>query len=322
MMKKVKWGILGTATIAWEHVLPGMQKALNCEIYAITGRSREKTIRFQEQFGIQKAYESYEELLDDPEVEAVYIPLPNDKHVEWTIKAAQKKKHVLCEKPLASNAQEVQRIIDVCKQEGVHFMEAFAYLHSELTKKVVSFVREGTIGDVTFIESSFIIPTPDTSNIRMRKETYGGSIYDVGCYNISLILRVLDEIPTKIKAMARFTDEGIDDYCSAYLEFPSGVLATTNCGMCSTQCTSFYTIHGTKGVIHVPIIYNSYGEIEFYVNVEGIEETITLSVTDNYQLEIEQFGRCVLEDEQPYVSADFSVNVATVLDHILDQVGY
>ena len=129
-MRKIKWGVLGTAGIAQSQTIPGMLEAENCELYAVAGRSLEKAEAFKAEFGFEKAYGSYQEMLDDPQVEAVYIPLPNELHMEWTIKTLEAKKHVRCEKPLAPNANDVQKMFDAAKANGVLLMEAFAYLHS------------------------------------------------------------------------------------------------------------------------------------------------------------------------------------------------
>ena len=131
-MRKVKWGVMGTAMIFERNTAEGMHQAENCEMYAIAGRSLDKAEKFKEKYGFQKAYDSYEELLADPEVEAVYIPLPNTMHHDWTIRALQAKKHVLCEKPIATTAAEAQEMFNVAKENGVYLMEAFAYLHSPI----------------------------------------------------------------------------------------------------------------------------------------------------------------------------------------------
>ena len=179
-MRKVKWGVLGTAMICERDTIPGMLEAENCELYAIAGRSKEKAERFKETYGFQKVYTSYEELLEDGEIEAVYIPLPNTMHYEWTIKALQHKKHVLCEKPMAPTAAQAQEMIDTAKENGVFLMEAFAYQHSPYIAAVREEIEKGVIGDILYMESAFITSDYDLSNIRMRKETLGGATYDLG----------------------------------------------------------------------------------------------------------------------------------------------
>ena len=194
-MKKVNWAVLGTANIAKNEVIPGMQMSEHVHLYAIAGRKPEKINAFQELFGFEKTYMDYDELLDDEQVEAVYIPLSNDLHKEWLIKAAKKKKHILCEKPLVPTAKEVEEVIEVCKAEGVIFMEAFAYLHSPIINDLINRVNTGVIGKIRLIETTFHIPKQSDENIRSRKETLGGSQYDLGCYNISLILKLMNQMP-------------------------------------------------------------------------------------------------------------------------------
>ena len=220
--RKVRWGVLGTATISGNHTLPRMKHAYNCSLYAIAGRDPEKTRRLQEKFGFEKTYGSYEELLEDEMVDAVYIPLPNQLHKEWTIKAAKKKKHILCEKPLAPTEEEVREGVEICRQEGVILMEAFAYLHSKATREVIKAVQEGAVGKPLFVETVFMVKPWAKENIRMRKETFGGGTYDQGCYNISLMLSILDEMPDEIMAQAHFMENGVDDFSSIYFHFPSG----------------------------------------------------------------------------------------------------
>lgn len=158
MGRKVKWGVLGTADIARRCTIPAMQKAENCYLYGIAGRSKEKAEQFQEQFGFEKAFGSLEAMLEDEMVEAVYIPLPNTMHKEWVIKAAKHGKHVLCEKPLAGTEADVKEMIEACEKNGVLFMEAFAYLHSPLIRSVKETIHSGAIGELSFMESILLHP--------------------------------------------------------------------------------------------------------------------------------------------------------------------
>ncbi|MCI6465320.1 MAG: Gfo/Idh/MocA family oxidoreductase [Faecalicatena sp.] len=320
--RRVKWGVLGTAGIAWEQTIPGMKQAYNCELYAIAGRSTEKVKQFQDEFGFEKAYNSYDVLLDDEQVEAVYIPLPNQLHKEWAVKAARKKKHILCEKPLAPTAAEVKELVQVCEQEGVLLMEAFAYLHSDATKEILDKVHDNVIGKPQFMESCFFTPSYEQENIRMRRETFGGGTYDLGCYNISLILSVFQEMPCQVRAMGGFMENGVDDFSAAYMVFPSGARASAEQGLCSPQRADRYYIYGTEGTLEAPIRFNQEGAFTYLIHKNGKTETFTSSVKSNYQLETEQFGRCILEGEKPWVSNEFSVEVAEVMDQVLKEIGY
>ena len=152
-MEKIKWGLLGTAKVARRCTMPGMLQAEDCELSAVAGRSLEKAEAFQREYGFRKAYGSYEELLADPEIQAVYIPLPNNLHPEWSIKALQAKKHVLCEKPLAPTAAQAEAMIRAAEENGVYLMEAFAYLHSPLIRAIREEIDSGAIGKLNYIES-------------------------------------------------------------------------------------------------------------------------------------------------------------------------
>lgn len=322
MQRKVRWGVLGTATIAKNHTLPGMKEAYNCELYAIAGRNPEKTAEFQREFGFQKTYNSYDELLEDENVEAVYIPLPNQLHKEWTIKAAKKKKHILCEKPLAPTADEVKEVVEVCRREGVLLMEAFAYLHSNATREVIQAVHDGVVGKPVFVETTFMVKPWAKENIRMRKETMGGCTYDQGCYNISLMLQLLDEMPDEIEAAAHYMENGVDDFSSVYFHFPSGANACAVSGLCCGQRADRYFIHGTEGTLEAPLPYNAKGDLAYYIHKDGKTVKKEVQVPSNYRLEVEQFGRCILEGEKPLVSNEFSIRTAKVLTDVLNKIGY
>jgi predicted dehydrogenase len=321
-MRQIKWGVLGTAHIAKGHTIPAMLKAKNCKLYGIAGRNKEKVDEFKTQFGFEKAYYSYEDMLEDDTIEAVYIPLPNALHKEWVLKAATKKKHILCEKPLSGTEKDVNEMIRACDEAGVYFMEAFAYLHTPIVRSVKEALDSGIIGTPSFMETTFLTPTPSKDNIRMRRDTLGGALYDLGCYNVSLILAMLGEEPQEVKALAKFTDQHVDDFVAAYLEFPSGSRASIITGMCSAQRSDRYFIHGTEGTIEAPVPFNFEGTAKYYIHKNGETKEVAIEVPDNYMLEIEQLGRCITEGEQPFVSHDFSMKNARTMDRILASMGY
>lgn len=312
--RKIKWGILGTATIAKNHTIPGMAEAVNCELYAIAGRNSEKVEEFQKNFGFQKAYLSYDELLDDPEIEAVYIPLPNQLHKEWVLKAAKKKKHILCEKPLSGTYADTHEMIEACEKEGVLLMEAFAYLHSNAIEEVIKKVQNHVIGKPVLIEAAFVVKKWDAANIRMRKETFGGTTYDQGCYMISLLLKMLEEMPDTVKGIGDFMENGVDDYSTLYLKFPSGCRAVLLSALCSGQRGDRCVIYGTDGILESRIPFNAKGTVEYLIIKDGKTERFQIKVPSNYKLEVEQFGRCILNEETPFVSNELSLKIATVMD--------
>ena len=323
-MRKIKWGVLGTAGIARKCTIPGMQLAENCELYAIAGRNPEKVEDFVSAFGFEKGYTSYDALLDDPEVEAVYIPLPNNLHREWTIKALNKKKHVLCEKPIAPTAAEAEEMIAAANANGVVLMEAFAYLHSPFIQEIKNVIDAGTIGKITYFESAFLTPGYTLDNIRVRRETFGGSVYDLGCYCTSLSRWLLGEEPTDVKAVAEFTEQKIDIHTNAMMNYPSGVKASISCGMCLGEGNRIdrWTICGTKGKIVSTEQFNGAGELKFEIYTADGCEVKTVSTPQNYSLEVAQLGRCITDGETPHVSHEFTISNAEILDKILMTIGY
>ena len=325
-MKKIKWGVLGTAGIARKQTIPGMKEASNCELYAIAGRNLEKAEEFQKQFGFEKAYGSYEELLADKEVEAVYIPLPNTLHYEWTVKALEAGKHVLCEKPLAPTEEIARQMIETANKNGVFLMEAFAYLHSPFTKAIKQEIENKTIGEIVYMESAFLTSSYDLSNIRMRKDTLGGALYDLGCYNTSQILWMLEEEPERIQPVSDFSEQGIDMYTTAFFNFKSGKRAVMNCGMNLQPYAGHrldrFAVFGTKGFIKSETRFNQDGTLQYTVCVDGKEEVTLVETPQNYGLEAEQLGRCILEGEKPYVSNEFTLKNARLMDRILKEIKY
>lgn len=325
-MKKVKWGVLGTAGIAKSCTIPGMQMAENCELYAIAGRNKEKAEQFKEEFGFEKAYGSYDELLADDNIQAVYIPLPNDLHYEWVMKAIDAGKNILCEKPLAPTKKQVEELFAAAESKGVLLMEAFAYLHTPYITEIKSLVDAGTIGDIKYIESAFLTSDYNLSNIRMRRENFGGGLYDLGCYCTSLITWLLEKEPKSVMAFAEFSEEKVDKFASALLIYDNGVRAAFSSGMnLETEMDHRHDrlyIYGTKGYVKSDVEYNQAGELSYRVCVDSVETLKKVTVPQNYSLEISQLGRCILDGEKPHVSKEFSIMNANVLGQVLDAAGY
>lgn len=325
-MRKIKWGVLGTAGIAKGCTIPGMVEADNCELYGIAGRNPEKVKTFQDKFGFEKGFTDYDSLLADENVEAVYIPLPNQLHYEWVMKAIAAGKHVLCEKPLAPTAKQAEELFAAAKEKGVILMEAFAYLHTPYIAALQKEITEKTIGDVCYIESAFLTSGYELTNIRTQKECYGGAMYDLGCYCTSMILRLLDKEPVKVQAVAEYTAEGVDVLTAAIMQFGNGVRASFNCGMnfekeMNRRFDRLY-IHGSRGYIKSATEYNEAGDLHYTLCVDGKEEVKTVKVLQNYRLEVEQLGRCIAEGEKPHVSEEFSLMNARTIDQVLEAIGY
>lgn len=321
----VKWGVLGTANIARGCTIPGMQGAKNCELYAIAGRDEKKVNAFKQEFGFRKAYVGYDRLLKDPDVQAVYIPLPNHLHKEWVIKALRAGKNVLCEKPLALNAKDAKEMFDTAKENNVILMEAYAYLHSPYVDSLKEDLKSGIIGDVDYLETAFLTQGY-VEDIRIHKEMGGGAVYDMGCYCTTMILSMMDSEPEYVKAKAEFNDKGVDVFTSAIMKFRNGIRAAFTVGMIFPPGTDARRdrlyIHGSKGTISSDVEYNQAGELCYTITSEGKETPRKISARQNYTLETEQLGRCIENSEEPLVSSDFSIKNAKLLDEVLEQIGY
>lgn len=321
-MEKINWGVLGTAGIARSQTIPGMQMAENCNLYAIAGRDINKAEAFKEEFGFEKAYGSYEDLLKDENVQAVYIPLPNHIHLEWIKKASEYGKHVLCEKPMCLNAGELKEAFDTARKNGTILMEAFAYLHSDAICKMVELARGGEIGEIKLIEAAFFGSNNNPKDFRSYKEYGGGAVYDLGCYSISLAERIMNEAPEKISTISRFTERGVDDFCQMAFEYKNGAIATMGCGFNGDGRSDRMVIHGSKGKIWSDMYFNQPGLCTFDVIKGDDRKHYEFNVRSNYTLEVEQLGRCILKGEKPHISEEFSALVAECIDRVLEDIGY
>ena len=251
-MKNIHWGILSTANIAQQQLIPAIRRASNAELIAISSRGSQ-VHSVASRLGISKAYERYEELLDDPDIEAVYIPLPNHLHKEWVFKAAKKGKHILCEKPVALTSLEAEEMVEICHESNVKFMEAFMYQLHPQHQRVKEIISNGEIGDVKMIKSSHSFHLQSrVDKFRMDKAMGGGSLYDVGCYTIHAIRYLLDCEPISVQCFAELDpDTGVDLSAFGYLNMGRGIRAMFDCSFDMTGRNE-YEVIGTKGTIKVP----------------------------------------------------------------------
>ena len=312
MEKKINWGVLGCAAIAKVRTIPGLLQAENASFYAVASRGKEKAEAFKKMYGAEKAYDSYEPLLADENVEAG--------------------KHILCEKPLALNAKEAEKMYEICEEHGVLLMEAFAFRHAPLVQKVKEVIGEGKIGKVKYIESHLTDVLTDMSNIRMNQKLGGGSFYDMACYNISTISYLLDQQnPVKVKALAEMDPErGVDVSNTTLLMYEDGTQAASYSSL-NSYSRGYYAVVGEKGRIEVPCNFNCRYVQKFTVTSEGVVNNVeildekkteyTVFCPDNYMLEIEQFGRCIREGEKPLVSKEETLLNASILDRAFEDAG-
>jgi predicted dehydrogenase len=255
MAKKVRWGVLGVANIATKKVIPAMQKGERSEIVAIASRSADRARQAAEELGIAKAYGSYEELVADAEVEAIYNPLPNHLHVPWSIKAAKRAKHVLCEKPIALSAKEVESLIEVRHRTGVKIGEAFMVRTHPQWLRALEIVRNGEIGELRAIMSPFSYFNRDPENVRNVAEFGGGGLMDIGCYPITMSRFLFEREPARVASVVdRDPEMKVDRLTSAILDFAPGQAVFT----CSTQLVPFQRMQilGTRGRVEIEIPYN------------------------------------------------------------------
>jgi xylose dehydrogenase (NAD/NADP) len=317
MNRKVRWGILSTAAIARETVIPAIQRANNAEVVAIASNSG-KASSVAKELKIPVAYDSYDQLLEDPNVDAVYIPLPNSMHAEWTVRAANKQKHVLCEKPAALCESDVRKMIEACEKNNVFFMEAFMYQFHPQHRRVKEIISSGEIGDVKCMRSSFSFYLRDReTNIRMNAQLGGGSLFDVGCYCVHSIRNLLDSEPAELFVQSNFDQHhSIDMTTSGWMKMKNGVHALFDCSfeMFSQQK---YEIIGTKGKVEVsrayrPDVYGGNGIITVATDSGETREEVVSG--DQYVLEIEHASHCILEGKQPLYSSNNMIQQARVLE--------
>lgn len=322
---KIKWGVLGTASIAKNCTIPGMLKAKDCEAYAIAGRDEKKVNEFKERFGFKKAYVGYEKLVEDKDVQAVYIPLPNNLHKEWVIACLKAGKHVLCEKPMALNAKEAKEMYEVARENGVILMEAYAYLHSPYVKGLKEEINSGKLGELQYIDTAFVTQGYK-EDFRLHKELGGGMVYDLGCYCTTMILSLVESKLEYVKAVSEMTSEGVDSFTSVILKFENGVRASFVVGMVlgensNARFDKLY-VHGTDGKIKSEVEYNQQGKLSYLVTSKGKTKKRKFFSPSNYSLEIENLCRAIEGLEKPLVTEEFSIRNSETLDSILKEIGF
>jgi len=297
-MQKVRWGVLSTATIGTGQVIPAMQQGTYCEIAAIASRSLEKAQAAAAQLGIPKAYGSYEELLADPEIDAIYNPLPNHLHVPWSIKALQAGKHVLCEKPIALTSAEGQTLIDVARQyPHLKVMEAFMYRFHPQWQRARQLVLEGDIGELRTIQSFFSYYLDDPNNIRNRDDVGGGGMLDIGCYTVSLARFIFGAEPNHVFGTVEYDPQlNIDRLASAILDFGRGTSTFT----CGTQLVPYQRVNifGTTGRVEIEIPFNAPANQPCKIWYQQGDETeeIQVEASNQYTLQGDAFSQAVLNN--------------------------
>jgi len=321
--KKVRWGVLSTAAIGLRKVIPGMQLGQFSTVDAIASRDFAKAQQAAAACGIARAHGSYEELLEDPEIDAIYNPLPNQLHVPWTIEAAEAGKHVLCEKPLSLTVAEAESLLDVRARTGVKIGEAFMIRSYPQWLRLRELLNAGRIGELRSIAGFFSYFNIDPANIRNRMDSGGGALMDIGCYLVHASRYAFGAQPTRVVAsIDRDLQMGIDRLTSAILEFPAGQAIFT----CSTQLIPYQRIHflGTRGRIELEIPFNAPPDrptrlfIDSTGDLFGQPEVETFPTCDQYTLQGDAFSKAILDDTEVPVPLEDAIGNMAVIEAIFN----
>ena len=311
-MKKLRWGLLSTARIN-RAVIPPIRASRHSELKAVASRDVVKAKDYAREWQIPRAYGSYEELLADENIDVIYNPLPNHLHAEWSIRAAEAGKHVLCEKPLALSLAEVDRMMAAAKQHNVIITEAFMYKHHPQTLKVLDLIKQDAIGDLLLIKGAFTFNLDRPDDVRWVPEWGGGSIWDVGCYPISFARLVADADPVEVFGWQVTGSTGIDVVFSGQLRFASGLLAQFDCGFRAPFRTAFEIV-GTKGAIDLGNPFKPAGGEWIKIKRGDSVDKLRSPEYELYRGEIEDMEHAVLDGDAPRISLENSRgNVATLL---------
>jgi predicted dehydrogenase len=340
MTAKLRWGILGTGNIAGQFTT-GVLASRRGVVAAVGSRNAETAQGFARKYEIAGIHGSYEALISDPGVDAIYNSAPNSLHAEWTIRALQAGKHVLCEKPIGMDAAEAERMFDAAKRAGRVLMEAFMYRTHPQTLAVVDVVKSGAIGQLRLIRTSFCYRTRKIQgNVRFVRELGGGGLMDIGCYCISFARFFAGEEPSAISAVANFhSASGVDELAAGTLIFPSGIISSFTCGMCAHADNSAYLL-GTEGFIEIPVPWKPMSGSTFVIT-RGVEpkmdrpagnggpatsapprEVRTVEFSGHlYGIEADDFAAAALDGAPPRISPQESIGNMRVLDEMRRQIG-
>jgi predicted dehydrogenase len=317
-MQKIRWGILSTAKIGINKSIPAMQSSTLMEVKAIASRSIDKARSVANSLTIERAYGSYEQLLDDAEIDAIYIPAPNHLHVPWAVKAINAGKHVLCEKPIALSAIDLQPLIAASAgRPHLKVMEGFMYRFHPQWQRAKHLIQSGAIGDVSNIQGFFSFFNIEPDNIRNQVETGGGCLLDVACYCVSQSRFILNQEPVRVHAIVKYDKKfGTDYEVSAMLDFGR----VTSSFTCSTQLTPHqnFKIFGTKGLIEIeiPVSVPLWETTRIWLDVDRKKEEIIIESSNQYTLQAEAFSKAILDRTPVPYSVDDSLKTITILDAI------
>ncbi|MDA0313327.1 MAG: Gfo/Idh/MocA family oxidoreductase [Gemmatimonadetes bacterium] len=310
----LRWGVMSTANIGRAAVNPAIQASSNGTLVAVASRDATRAADFASLHGIPRHHGSYEALLEDPDVDAVYIPLPNSMHRDWTIRAAQAGKHILCEKPLALSASECLEMQAAAGENNVRLMEAFMYRFHPRTQRVIEMVREGVIGDIRAIRSAFTFRLTRPDNIRLDAGLGGGALMDVGCYCVNVSRTIAGTEPVEVQAFARWADSGVDDQLTGVLRFDDDLTAHFDCSLTTERCEMF-EVGGTAGHLRIPGAFlpgTADASIHEHRGRNGETEHVVPGA-DEYLLMVEHFADAVLSGGALHYGAEeAAANMRTI----------
>lgn len=317
MSDQIRWGIISTAAIAESAFIPAVRQTRRGQMVAVASRDSDRARDFAAKHDIPQAMGSYEELLASDEIDAVYNPLPNSMHAEWTIEAARQGKHIFCEKPLAASAAEAEKMVTACREAGVLLFEAFVFLYHPISLKLREVLQDGAIGEVGQLQMSFTFPLRrPTDNIRMSKEMAGGSLMDVGCYAITFARFVFGAEPIGVQAAVRMdADYDVDTLASMVLTFPGDRHASLQAGFDATGGQRA-SIHGSSGYIDVPQPCHPGEEAEFTIHAGETERVSVNAGVRTFTPALEHFQDCILDGVEPISTAAYAAGTLRVIEAV------
>jgi D-xylose 1-dehydrogenase (NADP+, D-xylono-1,5-lactone-forming) len=312
-IEPLRWGVLSTANIGRRAVIPALQASPTNTVLAVSSRDAEAATAFAAETGAARAYGSYAELLADDDVQAVYVPLPNALHAEWTVRAIEAGKHVLCEKPLAESAAACLRMHAAADAAGVRLMEAFMYRHHPRTRHLLDLVHGGGLGEVSWIRASFSFAVRDPANVRLNAALAGGALMDVGCYGVDVARALAGHEPTVAQADAVWASSGVDETLVGSLRFAGGLVAQIACSLAAHR-TETVEVVGSEGRLTVARAFLPGTEAcEIVVERDGRPpERIAFEGVDQYRLMVEGFERSVQSGETPALGQDGGRNLRAI----------
>jgi xylose dehydrogenase (NAD/NADP) len=305
----VKWGILSTARIN-QKFLAGVRESSDVEVVAVASRTPDSAERYAQELGIERAYAPYDSLLADPEIDAVYISLPNSMHVEWTVRALEAGKHVLCEKPLSRHPEEVSRCFDIAEREGRLLSEGFMYRHHPQSNRLVELVHEGVVGALRLVRATFSFEQPEPGNVRLSRDLEGGALMDVGCYCVSGTRLVAGE-PRQVTGQQTLGGDGVDIGFAATMLCPGDVLAHFDAGM-SFAARDELEVVGEHGSLYLDDPWHCVNPV-IEVRRDGGIERIEIEPADSYRLEAENLSRAIRGEAPLLLARDDAVGQARAI---------